>query len=63
MSKQLTFKHQSQLQSDYFEHIWVDVRVNDNVYAINALYRPPNESQNEHQIFLETAHNILLIYE
>jgi hypothetical protein len=29
------------------------------VFAINAFYRPPNESQNEHQLFLDTAEEIL----
>ena len=59
IANNLVFHHKEHLQENNFEHIWVDVRVNDNVFAINALYRPPNESQNEHQIFLETAHNIL----
>ena len=29
------------------------------MFAINALYRPPNESPADHQLFLETADNIL----
>ena len=47
------------LQSKLYEHIWVDIKVNKKTLAINALYRPPNESLNSHQIFLETAENIL----
>ena len=29
------------------------------MFAINAFYQPPNESQNEHQLFLDTAEEIL----
>ena len=28
-------------------------------FAINAFYRPPNESNEDHQLFLETTENIL----
>ena len=55
----LVFQHKEHLQSNYFEHIWADVRLNGTVFAINALYRPPNESQADHQLFLQTAEDIL----
>ena len=38
ISENLTFKQMSDLQSDKYEHIWADVKVNDKVYSINALY-------------------------
>ena len=41
----LVFQHKQNLQSQHYEHIWADVRLNGTVFAINALYRPPNESQ------------------
>ena len=41
ISQQLTFKQQSQIQSDFFENISVDVRVRDKIYSINCYYRPP----------------------
>ena len=55
----LAFQHKTELQSMMYEHVWADVRINDKIYAINALYRPPNESANDHQLFLQTADTIL----
>ena len=55
----LIFQHKVEFQSKFYEHIWVDIKLKDTCFAINALYRPPNESQEAHQHFLETAENIL----
>ena len=57
IASSFTFKHQSKLQSQKYEHIWVDVRVSDKIYAINCFYRPPNNEN--HVEFLETADDIL----
>ena len=51
----LVFQHRQNLQSDLYEHIWADVTVNGIVFAINAFYRPPNESSIDHDNFLEFA--------
>ena len=59
IAENLVFQTKESLQSQHFEHIWVDVRLNENVFAINALYQPPNETLADHQLFLETAENIL----
>ena len=59
IAEHLAFQNRLEFQSNYYEHLWADIRVNDKIYAINALYRPPNESQDEHQLFLQTADNIL----
>ena len=59
IAENLAFQHKQEFQSSMFEHVWADVRINDRIYAINALYRPPNESANDHQLFLQTADNIL----
>ena len=48
----LVFQQKQTLQSQYYEHIWVDV-------SLDAFYRPPNESQDEHQLFLDTAEEVL----
>ena len=56
----LVFQHKENLQSQHFEHVWVDVRISSNIYSINALYRPPNESHADHDLFLESAENILV---
>ncbi len=52
----LTFKQQCEFQSDHFEHIWVDVRVNEKIYSINCLYRPPDTEN--HDIFLNECNVI-----
>ena len=59
IAEHLAFQNRPEFQSNYYEHLWADIRVNDKIYAINALYRPPNESQDDHQLFLQTADNIL----
>ena len=46
-----------QLQSDKYNHIWVDVRVSDKIYSINCFYRPPNYKN--HSEFLNETENIL----
>ena len=55
----LIYQHHPELQSEYFEHLWVDVRVNEKIFAINGLYRPPNETADDHQLFLNTSEQIL----
>ena len=59
IAENLAFQHKPDLQSENFEHIWVDVRVDGNILAIDAFYRPPKESQADHQIFMDTAEDIL----
>ena len=59
IAEHLVFQQRLEFQSMFYEHIWVDVKINNKTFAINALYRPPNESLIEHQHFLKTAENIL----
>ena len=59
IAEHLVFNHKKELQSDLFQHIWADVKSNNSTFAINAFYRPPNETQADHQLFLQTAENIL----
>ena len=35
------------------------MKLKNTTYAINAFYRPPNETQADHQLFLQTAENEL----
>ena len=60
ISNKLTFKQHSELQSEFFEHIWIDVRVKTKVYSINSLYRPPNEDAEAHNLFLQEIDKVLL---
>ena len=60
ISEHLVFKQKPELQSLYYEHIWVDLRVKNVTFAINAFYRPPCETAESHSLFLETAEDILL---
>ena len=57
VSKNLTFKRQQKLESDHFDHIWVDIRMGDKIYSVNAMYRPPNV--NNHELFLHEVDSIL----
>ena len=59
IAENLVYQHKKDLQSEYYEHVWVDVRLKNTVFAINAFYRPPNESASDHQHFMETAETIL----
>ena len=57
ISQLFTFKQQVHLQSDSFEHLSVDVRVNNDIFSLNCYYRPPNEEN--HDLFLEETEKIL----
>ena len=59
IAENLVYQHRSELQSNNYEHLWADARINDKVFAINGLYRPPNEDAENHKLFLETAEIIL----
>ena len=61
ISDNLTFKQMSDLQSDKYEHIWADVKVNEKIYSINALYRPSTDNTNEkYEEFLTESETLLL---
>ena len=59
IAEHLIFNQRHNLQSENFEHIWVDIKIRNANFAINALYRPPNETSESHNIFLDTASVIL----
>ena len=59
IAEHLVFNHKKEFQTDLYQHIWADVKSNNSTFAINAFYRPPNETQADHQLFLQTAENIL----
>ena len=59
IAEHLIFNQKDYLQSDNYEHIWVDIRIKNASFAINALYRPPNETNESHSQFIETATNIV----
>ena len=59
ISESFTFKQRPELQSEMFEHISVDIYVQNLVYCVNGIYRPPNESNNDHEIFLNETEKIL----
>ena len=43
ISENLIYKHRIDLQANYFEHLWVDVKLGGHNFTITCLYRPPNE--------------------
>ena len=60
ISENLTFKQMSELQSDKYEHIWADVKVNEKIYSINALYRPSTDNTNDkYEEFLTESETLL----
>ena len=59
VASHLPFKQIVEFQSEHFEHIWVDVFVNGKKYCINTMYRPPNETPEDHALFLEVSAEIL----
>ena len=60
ISEKLAFQQKHEFQSEFFEHIWADVRVNGQTFSINGLYRPPDEDADSHELFLKTTENILI---
>ena len=59
IAEYLVFQHKTELQSDSYEHIWVDIKIKDIIFSVNALYRPPSETTESHNKFLETCNVIL----
>ena len=59
IAEHIIFQHKPELQSAYFEHIWVDIKIRNLTFAINALYRPPSETSDNHNRFLEVSEYIL----
>ena len=55
VAENLVFKQKIEFQSENFEHIWTDVKVKNKTFAINALYRPPNQTAADHDLFLDTC--------
>ena len=59
ISDTLTYKQRPDLQSEHYEHLWVDVKINNLIFAINCLYRPPEESNDDHDKFITVSTDIL----
>ena len=60
ISDNLTFRQRTEMQHVNYEHVFVDVYVNKQVYAVNALYRPSTQqSAEDHAVFLSTMEEIL----
>lgn len=56
----IPYCRKSALESKTLEHIAVDLTVGNKKYAVNVIYRPPNESPDDHTTFL-TDMNATLI--
>ena len=55
VANHLPFKQMCELQSNKFEHLWVDVIVERKKFSLNAMYRPPNETIADHEMFIGAA--------
>ena len=52
VSEHLTYTHQTTLQHQLFDHLWEDIRVRGQIFAVNALYRPSRQtSNNDYETF------------
>ena len=58
VASHLPFKQMVNLQNEQFEHIWIDVFVGSKKYCINVMYRPPNESFEDHNLFMDASKNL-----
>ena len=48
------------VQLSNYEHLWVDIKVNNKLYSVNALYRPSTDISSEsHNEFLNDAEILL----
>ena len=55
----LVFKHRSDLEIPDYEHLWADVKLRDKTFAINAFYRPPLNTAEAQNNFLNKSEIIL----
>ena len=55
----LVFEQKKDLQLEYFEHLWVDIKIQSKIISINALYRPPDNSSTSQEFYLNTMQNLL----
>ena len=53
ISENLTYKQKTELQSDYFEHLWADIKIGSHSFSVTCLYRPPKESSIDHELFFK----------
>ena len=47
VAEHLTFKQQTLLQHDVFDHLWVDIKVCEKTHSVNALYRPSTQTTSD----------------
>ena len=60
VAEHLTFKQQTLLQNDQFDHLLVDIKVREKIYSVNALYRPSSQTtSDDYENFLTVTKNIL----
>ena len=57
VSNRLTFEQKHDLQVDSFDHVWVDIKIDNTMYTVTTWYRPPNTEN--HDDFMTTSENIL----
>ena len=55
----LVFKQRHDLEEPKFEHIWIDLKIGNSNYCVNTFYRPPDNSNEQQNLFLNTTENIL----
>ena len=59
IAQHLTYKHRNDLELPDFEHLWVDIKIKDKLFAVNTFYRPPNNTTEEKSRFLDFSEQLL----
>ena len=61
IADKIVFHHKTELQSEFYEHMWVDIKIKNKIFAINALYRPPSQTAADHDLndYTVASHKII----
>ena len=60
VAQHLTYNHRTDLELPDYEHIWVDIKLKDKLFAVNTFYRPPVNTHEEKSRFLDFSEQLLL---
>lgn len=58
-AQHLTYKRRDDLELPDFEHLWVDIKIKNKLFAVNTFYRPPNNTTEEKNRFLDFSEQLL----
>jgi len=59
VSENLVLSQKTQLQSERFEHVWIDLKYQNKTICINAFERPPYQTAYDLDLFLNSVQDML----